>query len=108
MPCRVCLWLWTPERLASQVKNQDFGFGWNAATGEYADLFDEGVIDPATVTQQAVINSCSIAASVLTTQVLITEVKEKVDPMAAMGGDDGMGGGMPPGGGMGGGMPGMM
>ena len=54
------------------------------------------MIDPATVTQQAVLNSCSIAASVITTSALITEVKEKEDPaMAGM--DDGMGG-----------MPGMM
>ena len=52
---------------------------------------------------QAILNSCSIAASVLTTSALITEVPEKDDPMAAMGGmDDGMGGM----GGMGG-MPGM-
>jgi len=49
-----------------------------------------GVIDPATVTQQAVLNSCSIAASVLTTSALITDVKEANKGMdaAAMGGAD--------------------
>uniref|UniRef100_A0A7S3X021 Uncharacterized protein n=1 Tax=Emiliania huxleyi TaxID=2903 RepID=A0A7S3X021_EMIHU len=73
-----------------KVKAQEWGFGWNAATGEYEDLLESGVIDPATVTQQAVLNSCSIAASVLTTQCLITEIKEEGPPMAP-GMDDGMG-----------------
>ena len=50
-----------------------------------AHLLSLQVIDPATVTQQAVLNSCSIAASVLTTSALITEIKEA--------GDDGMMGG---------------
>merc|ERR1719387_1210528 len=68
-------------------KDQDFGFGWNAATGEYLNLLEAGVIDPATVTQQAVLNSCSIAASVLTTQCLITEVKEEEPAGAAAGMD---------------------
>jgi chaperonin GroEL len=75
-----------------KVKEQEFGFGWNAATGEYGDLLEMGVLDPATVTQQAVLNSCSIAASVLTTSALITEIKEA---------DDGMDPGMDPGMGMG-------
>lgn len=38
---------------SAQVKAQEWGFGWNAATGEYEDLLESGVIDPATVTQQA-------------------------------------------------------
>ena len=65
--------------------NKEFGYGWNAATDEYCDLLEAGVLDPATVTQQAVLNSCSIAASVLTTSALITEIEEA--------GDDGMMGG---------------
>jgi len=72
-----------------RVKDQEFGFGYNAATGEYENLLETGVIDPATVTQQAVLNSASIAASVITTSALITEVKEK-EQMGGM--DDGMGG----------------
>merc|ERR1711871_1188292 len=74
-----------------RVKGQEFGFGWNAATGVYENLLESGVIDPATVTQQAVLNSASIAASVITTSALITEVKEKELPYG-MGMDDGMGG----------------
>ena len=75
-----------------KVKDKEFGYGWNAANGEYGDLFEMGVIDPATVTQQAIINSCSIAASVLTTNCLITEIREEEPPMMAGGGADPMGG----------------
>jgi chaperonin GroEL len=85
--------------ILERVMNQEYGFGWNAATGEYENLLETGVLDPATVTQQAVLNSCSIAASVLTTSALITDVKEKEQPQYM---DDGMGGSMG-----GGGMPGM-
>jgi len=60
-----------------KVKDQEFGYGWNAATDSYEDLLESGVIDPATVTMQAILNSCSIAASVLTTSALITEVPEE-------------------------------
>jgi len=66
------------------VKNKDFGFGWNAATDSYEDLLESGVIDPATVTTQAVLNSCSIASSVITTSALITEIKEPEQPMGEM------------------------
>lgn len=71
---------------------KEFGFGWNAATDSYENLLETGVLDPATVTQQAVLNSCSIAASVLTTSALITEIREKPKPMGAPNDDDGMGG----------------
>ena len=74
-----------------RVKEKDFGFGWNAATGEYEDLLESGVIDPATVTQQAVLNSASIAASVITPSALITELPE--DQPMAMGGGGAVGGG---------------
>merc|ERR1719238_2529888 len=67
-----------------RVKDQEFGYGWNAATSEYGNLLEMGVIDPATVTQQAVLNSASIAASVITTSALITEVPEKEGEMGAM------------------------
>merc|ERR1712037_378578 len=71
--------------ILEKVKENDFGYGWNAATGSFEDLLESGVIDPATVTQQAILNSCSIAASVLTTSALITEVPED-EPEAGMGG----------------------
>ena len=46
--------------MLENCKDKDFGFGWNAATGEYLDLLEAGVIDPATVTQQAVPLPCSL------------------------------------------------
>jgi len=69
----------------NRVKDQEFGFGWNAATDSYEDLLESGVIDPATVTMQAVLNSCSIASSVITTSALITAVPDDDDQMAMMG-----------------------
>jgi chaperonin GroEL len=56
---------------------QDFGYGYNAATAEYGDLFAMGVIDPAKVTINAIENSASVASLVLTTEALITELPEK-------------------------------
>jgi len=69
----------------NRVKDQEFGYGWNAATDSYEDLLESGVIDPATVTMQAVLNSCSIASSVITTSALITAVPDDDDQMAMMG-----------------------
>ena len=78
-----------------KCKNQEFGFGWNAATDTYGDLLEMGVIDPATVTMQAILNSCSIAASVLTTSALITDVPEEQPVGGPMDGGMGGMGGMP-------------
>tara|TARA_B100000586_G_scaffold118842_1_gene85637 strand:- start:1220 stop:2869 length:1650 start_codon:yes stop_codon:yes gene_type:complete len=73
--------------------------GLNAATGELVDLVEAGVIDPAKVTRAALQNAASIAALLLTTEVLVAD---KPEPESAM-----PGGGMDPMGGMGG-MGGMM
>jgi len=77
-----------------EVKGKDFGYGYNAATDEYEDLLKAGVIDPALVTMEALINSSSIASSVITTSALITEIPEE-EPMMGMPGGDPYGGGMP-------------
>jgi chaperonin GroEL len=68
--------------------------GFNAATGEMEDLIKAGVIDPAKVTKTALVNAASIAALMLTTEALVSEIKEEKEEEA------GPGGGMP--GGMGG------
>ncbi len=75
--------------------------GYNAQTNEYEDLVKAGVVDPAKVAKTALLNASSIAALMLTTEALVSEIKEKDE-----GGDGGGmgGGGM---GGMGGGMGGM-
>ncbi len=72
--------------------------GFNAATGEYEDLMKAGIIDPKKVARYALQNAASIAGLMLTTECLITDIKEEKEPA------------MPAGGGMGGmgGMPGMM
>ncbi|MFN0131576.1 MAG: chaperonin GroEL [Phycisphaerales bacterium] len=56
------------------------GFGFNAATGDYTDLVKAGVIDPALVAKSALINAASVAGLMLTTNVLISELKEDKSP----------------------------
>jgi chaperonin GroEL len=55
-------------------------YGFNAATGEYTDLVKDGIIDPALVAKSALINAASVAGLMLTTDVLITELKDDKEP----------------------------
>ncbi|MDP7013269.1 MAG: chaperonin GroEL [Verrucomicrobiota bacterium] len=66
--------------------------GFNAATGEFVDLVEAGIIDPTKVTRSALQNAASISGLLLTTECLITEIPEKEPPMPAGGGghDHGM------------------
>ncbi len=87
-------------------QNDDTNYGFNAMTGDYGDMIKMGVLVPAKVERVALQNAASVSSLLLTTDCVISEIKE---PKAAM--PAGGGGGMPPGmGGMGGmgGMPGMM
>jgi chaperonin GroEL len=59
------------------LDNKSPTFGYNAATGEYLDLVKAGIIDPAKVSKTALLNAASVAGLALTTDVLITELKEK-------------------------------
>ncbi|MHB1877536.1 MAG: chaperonin GroEL, partial [Streptosporangiaceae bacterium] len=59
------------------------GHGYNAQTGEYGDLMAQGVIDPVKVTRSAVQNAASIAAMLLTTEALVTDKPEPVEPESA-------------------------
>jgi len=77
-----------------QAEAKDMNIGYDILQNEYADMFEKGIIDPAKVTRSAVENAASIAAMILTTEALITDVPAKEPPMPA-----GPGGGM-------GGMPG--
>eukprot|EP00611_Tribonema_gayanum_P023368 TRINITY_DN489_c0_g1_i4.p1 TRINITY_DN489_c0_g1~~TRINITY_DN489_c0_g1_i4.p1 ORF type:complete len:621 (-),score=256.42 TRINITY_DN489_c0_g1_i4:280-1923(-) len=76
-----------------KTRNQEFGFGYNAANGRYGDLLEMGVIDPAKVTINAIENSASVAALVLTTEALITEIPVKLSPAEEQAQYDAMGGG---------------
>ena len=74
--------------------SKDDNFGFNAETGEFGDMIKAGVIDPAKVTRLALQNAASIVALMLTTEVLIADIKEE-EKMAAAGHDHGGGmGGM--------------
>ena len=81
-----------------EVENASGSTGFNAATGEYVDLIEAGVIDPVKVTRAALQNAASIAALLLTTEALIADKPEEAapampggDPMGGMGGMGGMG-----------------
>ena len=69
-----------------------FGFGYDALKGEFGSMTDKGIIDPTKVTRSALQNASSVAAMVLTTESLVTDIPEPEPPMPAGGG---MGGGMP-------------
>ena len=81
--------------VVNRVLNESEGDeGFNAATGEYTDLMKAGIIDPAKVTRSTLQNAASVAALLVTTEVLVAEKKEDVPPMPAGGHDDGGMGGM--------------
>ena len=84
-----------------KVKAGKGNFGFNAATGEYGDMIEMGILDPAKVTRTAIQAAGSVAGLMITTEAMVTELPQEG------GGAGGMGGGMPDMGGMGG-MPGMM
>ncbi|PDV87670.1 chaperonin GroEL [Rhizobium sp. H4] len=67
----------------------DFSYGWNAQTGEYGDLYAQGVIDPAKVVRTALQDAASIAGLLVTTEAMIAE-KPKKDAPPAMPGGPGM------------------
>jgi chaperonin GroEL len=77
--------------IVSQMAGKAVGVGFNAAKGEYVNMFEAGIIDPTKVTRSAIQNAASVAAMFLTTEVAVADLPEENPP--AMPG--GMGGGMP-------------
>ena len=78
-----------PGVVANKVSELPVGHGLNAATGEYGDLFAQGIIDPAKVTRSALQNAASIAGLFLTTEAVVADKPEKVaapagDPTGGM------------------------
>jgi chaperonin GroEL len=72
--------------VVDQVRQRkDNSYGFDAATGEYCDLFEHGILDPAKVTRAALENAASIAGLLLTTETLVTEIPQ---PPAAAGPPD--------------------
>jgi len=66
----------------AQVEKKNINIGYNVLSEEYVDMVKDGVIDPAKVTRGALANAASIAAMILTTEALITDVPEKDMPAA--------------------------
>ena len=89
-----------PGVVANNVLESDnANTGFNAATGEYVDMIEAGIIDPLKVERVALQNAVSVSSLLLTTEATVSEIKEEkaAAPMPDMGGMGGMGG-----------MPGMM
>ena len=77
--------------IINNIKNARKGatYGYNALTNKYCDMIEEGIIDPTKVTRSALQNAVSVATTLLTTEVLVTDIPEPTPPMAG-GGMDGM------------------
>jgi chaperonin GroEL len=67
--------------IIEEIRKGKPGWGYDALNGKYVDMFKAGIVDPAKVTRSALQNAASIAAMVLTTEAVITEIPEKKDSM---------------------------
>ncbi len=81
------------EVVVNAVRNLPIGHGYDALKGEYGDMFEKGIVDAAKVTRSALQNAASIAAMVLTTETLITDIPER-EKAGGGGGHEHGGGGM--------------
>jgi chaperonin GroEL len=86
-----------PSVVLNKVRDGKGNFGYNAATGEFGDMIEMGILDPTKVTRMALQNASSIAGLMITTEAMVAEAPKKES--AGAGGHDHGGGGM---GGMGG------
>ena len=74
--------------IAERVKEQDFNMGFNAATNEFVNMLEAGIVDPAKVTRSGLQNAASIAGMVLTTECIVVDKPEKDKAGAAPGAGD--------------------
>ena len=79
-----------PSVIINKVKEGTGSFGYNAATGEFGDMLQFGILDPTKVTRSALQNAASIAGLMITTEAMVAEAPKKDEP--AMGGAGGLGG----------------
>ena len=75
--------------IVNKVRDAKVGIGYNALTGEYVDMVETGILDPVKVTRSALENANSVAATLLTTESAVSQIKEPQPPMPA--GNPGMG-----------------
>jgi chaperonin GroEL len=78
--------------ILNKVAESSGNFGYNAATGEFGDMIEFGIIDPTKVTRSALQNAASIAGLLLTTEAMVTELPQDAAPGAPMPDMGGMGG----------------
>ncbi|MDF2947507.1 MAG: chaperonin GroL [Bacillales bacterium] len=81
--------------IVERLKNEAIGIGFNAATSEWVNMFNAGIVDPTKVTRSALQNAASVSAMFLTTEAVIAdkpEPKSAMPDMSGMGGMGGMGG----------------
>jgi chaperonin GroEL len=83
-----------PSVVYHKVAENDGNYGYNAATGDFGDMIELGILDPTKVTRSALQNAASVAGLLLTTEAMVAEIPKKEEPAH--------GGGMPDMGGMGG------
>ena len=80
--------------ILNQVADGEGNYGYNAATGEFGDMIEMGILDPTKVVRYALQNAASVAGLLLTTEVMVADLPKKDEPMPMGGGGDmgGMGG----------------
>ncbi len=80
--------------ILNQVADGEGNYGYNAATGEFGDMIEMGILDPTKVVRYALQNAASVASLLLTTEVMVADLPKKDEPMPMGGGGDmgGMGG----------------
>jgi chaperonin GroEL len=76
--------------IVNKIKEGKANFGYNAATGEYGDMIEMGILDPTKVARTALQNAASVAGLMITTEAMIAELPKEEKPMTGAGG--GMGG----------------
>ncbi len=76
--------------ILGDVRGKAVNHGYNAATGQFGDMIEMGIIDPTKVTRTALQNACSVAGLMVTTEAMVAELPK--DPEPPMPGGDGMGG----------------
>ena len=82
-----------PSVVVAKVREGEGAFGFNAATEEYGDMLEMGILDPAKVTRSSLQAAASVASLIITTEAMVSDLPEDEKPAAA---------GMPDMGGMGG------
>lgn len=76
--------------IINKVRESDLGVGFNALTEEYTDMVKDGIVDPAKVTRSALQNATSVASTLLTTESVVSNIKEDVPAVPAGAGGMGM------------------